>query len=299
MEKGYVTRSKGATVTIFAPYDCNNNCPFCVNKKEYKLNPNFDLDKVLESIEELSAITPACDFVVTGGEPFADLEKLTKMTEKIISCSTDHRMFINTTLPTDKYTIDQFMEFFERYHEAIECINISRHLSGCVKGYEGENLQNIPVPVRFNCVLTASDINKESFKDDLWAFYEQYLGVDNKYPRSIQFRSDYTLRTTDNIFEYEKDEVFQTILEALKPHFEPNAEISGAEVNRWNVDLGKSMSYHSTLPYSRMETEESIIINDVIINPRGEILDDWNEYGSPLDLEKYRNADRSDEKINK
>lgn len=31
----YISQYKnGATVTIFAPCDCKNNCPFCVNKEE-------------------------------------------------------------------------------------------------------------------------------------------------------------------------------------------------------------------------------------------------------------------------
>ena len=32
----------------------------------------------------------------------------------------------------------------------------------------------------------------------------------------------------------------------------------------------------------------AIEINDVIINPRGEILDDWNEYGELLNLVEYK-----------
>ena len=35
MSHPYKTRSGGATVTIFVPYDCRNHCPFCINKKEY------------------------------------------------------------------------------------------------------------------------------------------------------------------------------------------------------------------------------------------------------------------------
>ena len=34
MSNPYKTREGGATVTVFVPYDCNNNCPFCINKKE-------------------------------------------------------------------------------------------------------------------------------------------------------------------------------------------------------------------------------------------------------------------------
>lgn len=35
MSNPYKTREGGATVTVFVPYDCNNHCPFCINKKEY------------------------------------------------------------------------------------------------------------------------------------------------------------------------------------------------------------------------------------------------------------------------
>ena len=34
----YKTREGGATVTVFVPYNCLNNCPFCINKAEYE-NP--------------------------------------------------------------------------------------------------------------------------------------------------------------------------------------------------------------------------------------------------------------------
>ena len=31
----------GPTVTMFVPYDCNNACPFCVNKQEYRDTSGF------------------------------------------------------------------------------------------------------------------------------------------------------------------------------------------------------------------------------------------------------------------
>ena len=39
-----------------------------------------------------------------------------------------------------------------------------------------------------------------------------------------------------------------------------------------------------------MENEKYIEINDIIIHPNGMIVDDWNEYGSKLDIEKYNGA---------
>jgi len=68
MAHPYKTREGGATVTVFVPYDCQNNCPFCINKKEYADCSGFSLEKILASIQVMDGITPRCDFVFTGGE---------------------------------------------------------------------------------------------------------------------------------------------------------------------------------------------------------------------------------------
>ena len=70
MSKLYKTREGGSTVTIFVPYDCCNNCPFCINKAEYANNEGFSADKICESIKYIDSVTPNCDIVFTGGEPF-------------------------------------------------------------------------------------------------------------------------------------------------------------------------------------------------------------------------------------
>ena len=49
----YVTRNGGATVTVFVPWDCWNNCPFCINKEEYKNKNNFNLEEVKKINQEL------------------------------------------------------------------------------------------------------------------------------------------------------------------------------------------------------------------------------------------------------
>ena len=92
----YKTREGGATVTVFVPYDCPNNCPFCVNKAEYADMSGFSLDKICDSIKLIDKITPYCDFVFTGGEPFANIESLGKMIDCIPKT---HKIYINTTLP--------------------------------------------------------------------------------------------------------------------------------------------------------------------------------------------------------
>jgi len=48
---------KGRTnlsATIFVPYDCKNNCPFCTSKADYKDCENFSTVKIVETIERLN-----------------------------------------------------------------------------------------------------------------------------------------------------------------------------------------------------------------------------------------------------
>ena len=96
MTHPYKTREGGATVTIFVPYDCRNHCPFCVNKQEYAHAEGFSVEAILKSIAVMDEITPRCDFVFTGGEPFANLKALQRMLDAIPAT---HKVYINTTFP--------------------------------------------------------------------------------------------------------------------------------------------------------------------------------------------------------
>ena len=142
MSNPYKTREGGATVTVFVPYDCQNNCPFCVNKEEYENMEGFSLEKICESIRVMDGITPECDFVFTGGEPFSNLESLQILLDQVPAT---HKVYINTTFPVfaDR-TGDEMIEFVERNKDKITCINISRHLVPYVEESPDELIARIP-----------------------------------------------------------------------------------------------------------------------------------------------------------
>ena len=151
MANPYKTREGGATVTVFVPYDCRNNCPFCINKQEYADMTGFSLEKICQSIERMDAITPRCDFVFTGGEPMADLDSLQIMLDKI---PTTHRVFINTTLPVfADQAPEDILRFLEKNKDKITCVNISRHMQKYVQESPDELIARLPVPARDNSVL--------------------------------------------------------------------------------------------------------------------------------------------------
>lgn len=276
MNHPYKTREGGATVTIFVPYDCKNHCPFCINKGEYADMTGFSLEKIVESIRRMDAITPKCDFVFTGGEPFANIEKLQTMLDQIPNT---HRVFINTTLPVSQtQTEDDILAFAERNKHKITCINVSRHMQHYVVESNDSLLARLPVPFRINCVLY-----KDYPKENLIPFIERF----HKLPgASIQFRFDYTATTPENLYEPDK------ILHDLKEV----AEYTGLDGCRMRCGFhfdyqGMELTYHKTLPYSTIEETDPKdgvtydILYDILIKQTGEIHSDWT--GVVMDVPAY------------
>lgn len=274
----YKTREGGATVTVFVPYDCHNNCPFCINKEEYGDMSDFSLEKICESIDIMDAITPNCDFVFTGGEPFANLESLQVLLNKVPST---HKIFINTTFPVfDDRKPEDMLAFCEKNKDKITCINISRHLVKYVEESDDELIAQIPVNTRINCVLY-----RDYPREKLTGYMDRF----NKYRIPIQFRFDYTDTTPENLYEEENDKILQDLKEFC--------EYTGLDGCRMRCGFhfnykDLKLTYHKTLPYSTIvenDGEQTYdILYDILIKQNGDIHGDWD--GKVLDVEKYRNV---------
>ena len=302
-EKYYCQYKDGATITIFAPYDCNNNCPFCVNKKEYKENPTFDLDKVLESLEKLHNITPRCDIVITGGEPFADVKKLKKILIKIWQLNKNslrpHKVFINTTLPLINGSYYPALDVIGEFKNTITGLNVSRHVKNYVNNGADEIFEflNGITSVRINTVLN-STTEASDYKKEVYDRYKYYYPV----VKGFQVRDDYTKVNKDNLYVLSNEMIAFLYYNYLIDKYDIsdakrfyNENVIYSNDFRWNVKINDDISNHRTLPYSCIEGSDRFEewwckeINDIVINPRGEILDDWNEYGKLLDLMAYKN----------
>ena len=277
MTHPYKTREGGATVTVFVPYDCQNNCPFCINKQEYADCTGFSLEKILQSIHTLDAITPRCDFVFTGGEPLADLKALQQMLDAIPAT---HRVYINTTFPVQEHTtLEEMLDFTRRNKDKITCMNISRHLQKYVEESPDEILGRIACPTRTNCVLY-----KHYPADKLPAYVERFL----PYGIPVQFRYDYTETTPENLYDEEHDQ----ILHDLRRLFTYKG-LDGCRMrNGFHfVYKGLHLTYHKTLPYSTIveKGDDGVtydILYDVLIKQNGEIHSDWT--GVKMDVDAYR-----------
>jgi len=279
MDHPYKTRAGGATVTVFVPYDCRNNCPFCVNKQEYANCTGFSVDKIIESIRVVDSITPECDVVFTGGEPFANLDSLQRMLDAVPKT---HKVYINTTFPVQPgCSAEEMLAFTEKNKDKITCINVSRHVDPYVEESPDEIVGQIATPKRINCVLYR-DYPSDKLKD----FAERW----RKYNIPIQFRYDYTETTPENLYEEEND----PILQDLRRQF-TYMGLDGCRMRNGFHFLYKDlhMTYHKTLPYSTIvETDENgvtyDILYDILIKQTGELHSDWT--GVKLDVEKYCNV---------
>jgi len=279
MHNPYKTREGGATVTVFVPYDCGNHCPFCINKGEYENTNWFDPEKIKESIRIMDEITPRCDFVFTGGEPFANRHALQEMLDLLPNT---HRIFINTTLPVfEGQTEQDIIDFTERNKDKITCINVSRHLRKFVQESPDDLLSRLAVKTRVNCVLYAS-YPTEKLPD----YAERWL----PYNIPVQFRFDYTETTPENLYDQENDSILRDLRKM--------AVYKGLDGCRMRCGFhfdykGLELTYHKTLPYSTIvETDENgvtyDILYDIVIKQNGEIRSDWNE--DVLDVEAYRHV---------
>lgn len=257
----------GPTVTMFVPYDCNNACPFCVNKKEYADTSKFDLQRCYKSLDLLNRIFPHNDIVLTGGEPLANLDAL----EDILNHIQDgHHVYINTTLPIPEGKDPQeVVDVLNKYADKISCINVSRHLKHYVKECPDEVFNKLTFRHRINCVVF-EDASDPQTRSKMEAFLDRFKG------HEIQFRANYSNLTLDNVFESKDDSLFDLISDLCEYKYP-------LEIERFRTGFvfdkdGTKITYHKTLPFAKVDG----IVGDIIIRQTGLIYDDWNEYGEEL-----------------
>lgn len=259
----------GPTVTMFVPYDCNNACPFCVNKKEYRDTSSFDLERCYRSLDLMNRIFPYNDIVLTGGEPLADLDALQDILDHIADT---HHIYINTTLPIGEgQTIEDVAAVLNKYADRISCINISRHLKRYVKECPDEIFDLLKFRTRINCVVF-EDAKDPATKDKLITALDRFKG------HEIQLRANYSYLTLENVFDTENDNLFKLISEICEYKYP-------LEKERFRTGFvfereGSKITYHKTLPFAKVDG----IVGDIIIRQTGRIYDDWNEYGKELNI---------------
>lgn len=244
------------SATVFVPYDCHNNCSFCVSKKDYADTSNFSLKAITKMIEKLNKNDLIQEYVITGGEPLADINGL-----KAIVDSMEKTVYINTTLP--KNNIDKAIEYIN-IEDKIKGINISRHTNFVFPSIGGlKNIEEIKKSIRINSVIP----DNVDFKS-LMAFIMHY----GKKRRDINLRADFrkvtpeTLKCRDNISDF------------LAEYFDYVCTESCLVCNseHFSVDDRFIVSYHRGLEHSSVLIGDKCYVNDILIKQDGNIYKDWD-----------------------
>jgi organic radical activating enzyme len=250
--------------TIFVPVICGNNCSFCNTKKDYDgfIYDEKYLTKIINHIKNLNKTHFVSEFVITGGEPFADLDIL----EKIVNAC-EKPVFINTSLPkTQKaYNIVKFIN----ENQKVRGVNISRHigLTHSVPVYGTEIIDMIEKPVRINCLVTEKNFQIHKINELL----ENY--IDNNENRLLNLRADY--RTINDSNLKSRDYIFNQLLNEYE-YMGSNGCLA-CYTSFFKTQNGDKICYHRGIENSSVVTKDKIYVNDIIVDMYGNLYYDWNK----------------------
>lgn len=259
-------------VTVFVPYDCTNNCSFCTSKNMYK-TCSKDKESILKVLKIMNKLD-ITDIVITGGEPFANLNYL----QEIIDVIEDKNIFINTTLPIMYPDAENDILNFIKKNKKITGINVSRHKNSFEEDtitfnsniFTDELISKIDKPVKINCVI--QDGLSIPILLDRW----------NKVKNCrLSLRADYTKITTANLKTL-NDDVISNLLLYCSYISHGGCDVCFDVSFAYN---NLNISYHKGLEFSSIQIGNTILINDIIIKPNGASYYDWDDKEIPNFLE--------------
>ena len=248
--------------TIYVPYDCDNNCPFCTSKIEYRQHfPN--VGRIVQALKSLVDNPLIQDIVFTGGEPLANMTILKMLVD--ITRNKGKNVFINTTFPKDSHN----SLFYLLEEGNVSGINISRHESS----YEQDSklfyniapdwlISKISVPVKINAVV----INVDSFITKLPAIINRW----NKPNIRLCIRHDFRTTTFTNLHTLTDDPILNYLIQNYS--FESHTFCDVCDT----VNFEEGISYHRGMEHSSIKMGDTVIVNDIIVFPDGFIAYDWD-----------------------
>lgn len=260
----FVFGRENLALTIFVPFDCHNNCPFCTSKQFYKTTqPSIELVK--NSVESFFTDYnfPIKDVVFTGGEPMANIRVLSELLDLVPS---KYNVYINTTF-TNK-NLDEFVNLVNS-NNSIKGVNISRHSEtydlDCAMFHDIADdmvIERIQKPVRINCVIGEQNIAQVVAR---W---------ENKNVE-LCFREDYTTMQNDEYHLHDPYGRIPLTLLQIGYNFYSHSQCNVCDTTRFEKD-GNIVSFHKGKQCSSIRRGNELEINDLIINQSGDFSYDWD-----------------------
>lgn len=244
-------------VAIFVPYDCQNNCKFCPTKKYYK-NFKFNLEKTLSTIKKVKNSGLFTEFMITGGEPLADLNIL----KQIVNACKGHDIYINTTLPKSE-NIDEIIDFINN-NDDIRGLAISRHINQELLNVCDKDIIN--KIKKDNWINTV--VNENTDKSKLLNFIKSWDDVSTI--SCVNIRHQYQELTKENL--YLDTEISNFLQQNFKLNKASSCDICCSKVYNNN---DKFVRYIKQLNSAFYKDDVLHIYHNMIISPEGDLCYDW------------------------
>jgi organic radical activating enzyme len=241
-----------------------------------------DIANIIESVEKLSEVSSIKNFVISGGEPFADMGIAKLLLRQVRSVASGRKVYVNSNFPAEN--LKESIDIVNRYTNGF---SISSHIIDdgytnidTVKKINEENL-DVSLSCRVNCVLGDKDLTA----GDIEKFITSHLGNNIRH---INFRADYFKYPNDKI--HSTNNMFLVGLKKLVHHMYDKSSIVDHVVSECAVcrtdtfvvaDRGNPfeeihISYHRSNANSTVMIGDTAMISDVIIMPDGRITLDWD-----------------------
>lgn len=266
------------SITVFVPWDCENKCPFCTTKSLYS-SMDLSLTNVIASLKELLK-TDIREIVITGGEPFSNLEGL----DQILATIYEHeskKVYINTTFPK-KTQNEKTLELIEKYRCFVRGINVSRH-NGISSDEDRLFLRSVDcrIPVRINHIVDETTA-KHMTNDDI----EKLIYEASFVSSSLCFRYDYRkVLDTEQLKSIHINDFLKRLFEMESLSYVNshgclvcNTDVFGYKRGVRDYDV----LFHRGIQHTFVRTNIYGIINDIVVFPNGTVRLDWDENAPAL-----------------
>lgn len=269
MSKKTFTRGRNnLSVTVFVPWDCDNNCSFCTSKKEYE-NVKTDFILMQSILNDINRSTIQ-EVVITGGEP----SRNTKSLEIMLGLLKNKKVYINTTLPL--YSDNEFIYLVNKT-ENVCGINISRHEIG----FNDESLYNISPDLYLGFIKKPIHINVVSPKaENLCLIIDRYREIAQLRKScgfgdtTICIREDFTKTTKETL--HSTNDTMLNAIGFYEYKLVSYTFCNVCDTHTFEVEDGLYLTYHKGLEHTSIEEDGKIEVNDIVVFPDGELCYDWD-----------------------
>ena len=275
------------SLTIFIPWDCTKNCPFCTTKSDYSKGLS-DIDSIIELAKNtLKKIPQIRDIVISGGEPLDNLKSLSKLIRALESYNKN--IYINTSFPI---ILEEDKKIFENILSKIKGLNVSRHKEHDYSNFLPlsliKSLISDKCPVRINIILNKHiNLFDRSESTDMLGYIKSIMEYDYF---DIQLRANYLKTDVYTCIGYEfglRDTRDDTTiyLATLGQITSTKCSVCSTNYVTYN-NRGNTISFHKGLRKTKLHdsTYDFYEVNDIIITPQGFLKLDWED--NPISLDQ-------------